>query len=125
MLKRYVLLIFAAWVSALPLCSPAPSESTTPAQIQPLIATLPLAFELNSDQAPQSVKFLARGLTQNVTLSESGASVFLVNPQTRKTAELSLELIACRRRARIEGQIPSPVIHNYFHAADKSAWRLH
>src|SRR5438876_2365638 len=123
MVNRYRLVLVTAWAFALPLCRPAPTERLADARVQPLITTLPLAFEVNSGQAPHSVRFLAHDLTQAVTLHRSEVRLYVSNPKTGKGAALSLELRGGRSRATLVALMPLPGVHNHFHGADRAHWR--
>ena len=89
--------------------------------------SLPLSFEPNRGQAPDDVRFSARGNGYGLFLTSTQAVLAMKAPQGAKSADalLRMNLRGARQDARSAGVHQLPGISNYFIGKDRSKWRTH
>jgi hypothetical protein len=97
---------------------------------------LPLAFEANTGQAPQAVKFRARGQGYSLLLTDAGAALSLkkhvheaeprrdtTEPRAQNSAALQMILLGAKAADSVEGVDQLPGRTNYFIGRDPARWR--
>jgi titin len=89
--------------------------------------SLPLSFEPNRGQAPDEVRFSARGDGYGLYLTSNQAVLAMQTPQggKSKAALLRMNLLGARQNARSAGVHQLPGVSNYFLGKDPKKWRTH
>jgi hypothetical protein len=126
-----------------PISHPAQSPDTRMSQIAASFGRIPLSFEANAGQMDKSVKFLSRGDSYSLFLTDSAAVLSLARhenpadsysrperfrPQDHsasdlKTDSVRMELAGANPDVRIAGTDRLPGIANYFIGNDPSHWQ--
>jgi hypothetical protein len=100
---------------------------------------LPMSFEANEGQAPDGVKFVARGQGYSLALTATEATLALRKPQPAaargvgrpdtfesrrgQTATLRMRLVGANADAGVAGQDQLPGKSHYFTTSDPAKWR--
>lgn len=97
------------------------------AQMSAAYENLPLSFEPNRGQAPNDVRFSARGDGYGLFLTSSEAVLAMRAPQGAgaETALLRMHLKGAQQNVRATGNHKLPGISNYFIGKDPTKWRTH
>jgi photosystem II stability/assembly factor-like uncharacterized protein len=110
----------SAWMLLLPMGTLAAAVAGQPPVIENL-SNLPLAFEENRGQAPQSVDFLARGQGYTVALSHGDARISMRRKEA--AAAVDLHLLGARAPSLPVSRKPLPGKVNYYFGNDPARWR--
>lgn len=104
---------------ALRLCEPLYGAPPPMSSVEPF-AKLPLSFEINNGQASSRVKFLSRGASHTILLTENEA-VLSIGHETNRGA-VRMRLLGANRNVAMSGQNPLPGNANYFIGNNPEKW---
>lgn len=123
-LSKLIALLLLVFISVTIATAPSPGQQSANTRQLKAIAMLPLLFEPNEGQAPESARFVARGTNLTASLRSTGIDLSLGKPRGRSAA-LTLTFVGANKNPDLVPSDEQASYTNYILGNRRSDWISH